>query len=678
MKAVDLHSHRLGTAVSLALFVLLAPIGPANAQEDSIPRFRLGAIEVRVARDVATSSFTSDRITLAEIESRDATAVSDIARLIPGAHVQTNSRGETLIYLRNAAERQVGVFFNGALLNVPWDNRVDLSLVPASVVGGIEVVQGVPPIEFGTNVIGGAVNLTTRTLQSEGRFTEATAQFGSNSRVQGAIAHRAAAGRVNYTAAVAYASTDGMALSRDAQLAFNQPEDRTRTNTDSRIANLFGSVDYTFDSGARLGVSILHLDAEKGVAPEGHLDAARFWRYPEWRSTMGVVSGEGPVGLGGRWKGAAWVNGFSQVIDAYGSAAYDSVEERQDGDDLTIGTRATFTQYAGPGTIKLAVNGVTSTHEQRDTDLNDAGQPVAGESFPRLEFQQHLVSIGAEYTLPIAGNLSLTGGGSFDAMFTPKTGDKPDQGAFTDYSLTLGARYNLENGWFTRGAVGRKTRFPTMRELYGEALNRFLLNPDLEPESSILAEIGIGVDHARWGLEMVPFGAFTTNTIDQRSVDVPGEDRPRRQRINLAGSRVLGLELIGSGRPFPELEFEGSLAVMNVRRDTEATDESTRLSEKPEAIARFAAGYRSTSGPSLIVETLYTGLAYSLNDANEFVPLARSFVMNVRLGHRVFASDRRSIEFFIRMDNVTDELVEPQLGLPGPGRHASGGIKASF
>ena len=172
-------SHRLaGTAVSLALFGLLAPIGPANAQEDSIPRFRLGAIEVRVARDVATSSFTSERITLAEIESRDATAVADIARLVPGAHVQTNSRGETLIYLRNAAERQVGVFFNGALLNVPWDNRVDLSLVPASIVGGIEVVQGVPPIEFGTNVIGGAVNLTTRTLESEGRFTEATAQFG--------------------------------------------------------------------------------------------------------------------------------------------------------------------------------------------------------------------------------------------------------------------------------------------------------------------------------------------------------------------------------------------------------------------------------------------------------------------------------------------------------------------
>jgi iron complex outermembrane receptor protein len=665
------------TAAWLAAVAFTVPVGLA-AQEDSIPRFRLGEIEVRVARDVATSSFTSERIELREIESRDAASVSEIARLIPGAHVQTNSRGETLIYLRNAAERQVGVFFNGALLNVPWDYRVDLSLVPSSVVGGIEVVQGVPPVEYGTNVVGGAVNLTTRDLATDGRITEAIGQFGSNSRMHGSLAHRAASGRFNYSAAVAYSSTDGMALPEGADLAFNQIDDRTRTNTDSRIANLFGSGDYTFESGARLGFSLLHVDAEKGVAPEGHVDDARFWRYPQWQSTTGIVSGEGPVGLGGHWKSAAWVSGFDQVIDAYGSATYDTVQERQDSDDLTMGARAVLTQYAGPGTIKFAVNGLTSSHKQRDLQLEPSGEPTAGETFSELEFRQHTMSVGAEYTLGIGDRLAVTAGGSFDAMFTPKTGDKPDQGPFTDYSVTMGARYTPDDGWFVRSAVGRKSRFPTMRELYGEALNRFLVNPDLQPESSILAEIGAGVDNPQWGFQLVPFGSFTSNTIDQRSVEVPGEERPRRQRINLAGSRVLGLELSGRGQPIPELEFEGSIALMDVHRNTESPDEPDRLSEKPQALARLAAGYRHTEGPSLIVETLYTGHAYSLNDSNEFVPLERSFVMNIRLGQTVYASARRSIEFFIRMDNVADEVIEPQLGLPGAGRHAAGGIKASF
>ena len=132
----------------VAGILLSAHAGLATAQQDTVPVIRLGEIVVEAAAGATSRAtvHTVRRVELAKIAMLDAAVVSDFARLIPAAYIQTNSRGETLIYLRNAGDRQVGVFFEGALLNIPWDNRVDMSLIPASAIGGISVAKGVPPV----------------------------------------------------------------------------------------------------------------------------------------------------------------------------------------------------------------------------------------------------------------------------------------------------------------------------------------------------------------------------------------------------------------------------------------------------------------------------------------------------------------------------------------------------
>ncbi|RMD90275.1 MAG: hypothetical protein D6807_02090, partial [Alphaproteobacteria bacterium] len=60
------------------------------------------------------------RLGTTDLEALDAAAVDELLERVPAANIQTNSRGETLVFLRNAGERQVAVFLDGALLNVPW------------------------------------------------------------------------------------------------------------------------------------------------------------------------------------------------------------------------------------------------------------------------------------------------------------------------------------------------------------------------------------------------------------------------------------------------------------------------------------------------------------------------------------------------------------------------------
>ena len=660
-----------------------ADVGATAAQQDTtIQTAELGEIVIAVAADGrAATAYTLKHVDLAKILKLDAAVVADFGRLIPAAHIRTNSRGETLVYLRNAGERQVGVFFEGALLNIPWDNRVDMSLIPASVIGGVTVAKGVPPVEYGTNVLGGAVNLTARTLNTPWSQTDFSSRVGTEGRVDGSATHRGRSGRVTFTGSVGYTKTDGLSITSDADLPFSQASGSdTRTNTDSRVTNLFANGTYDFDR-SRVGVSILHMDAEKGIAPESHLDPAasrvRFWRYPTWRNTMVILNGEGFSGGGTSWKGTAWVNAFTQEIESYQSATYQTVDERQHDDDFTVGTRLMLSHSLGAGLAKFSFNGLTSTHKQRDVELDASGNPIPTQTSPQLEFQQHIVSVGAEYGFNPSLPLTVTIGASFDAMVTPKTGDKPDRDTFTDYSATIGAMYDAGNGWFVRGAVGRKTRFPTMRELFGEALNRFLLNPSLDTESSVLTEIAVGFGGETFSGEIIPFGTFTSGTIDQEAVLLTGETRPRRQRINLEGSRVLGVEFVGTASVTEEITVDGHLTLMDVHVDQAAPDDPDRLSEKPEALGRLALTYSGEQGTGLTVEGVYTGRAYSLNDNDQFVPLKTSLTVNVRVSQRIDLAPR-SVELFVRADNVTDEVVLPQLGLPASGRTFSGGMKVTL
>ena len=637
--------------------------------------YELNEITVGGVQERRTDVATVQSVPLASLAREDAAAAADVARLIPAAHVQTNSRGETLVYLRGAGERQVAVFFDGALLNVPWDNRVDLSLVPAGVIGAMTVAKGGASVLYGTNVSGGAINLTSRALEGSGVFTEVSGTWGQPQAGQGHLTHLGRRGSLSYTGSVGYAGQTGAALPGEADLPFSQQGD-VRTNTDRRLLNGLVRGSYRFSGGARLGVSALHIGGEKGIAPESHLDPdvsrVRFWRYPAWRTTMLIGHGALPVGRASELRGAVWGSLFTQRIRQFQTAQYDALLETQDDEDRTAGARLTWRQPAGPGTLRLALNALTSQHDQQNTEPGDEGQPAETE---RLIFRQHIYSGGAEYELPLSGRLRALVGGSLDAVVMPLTGDKPARDPFTDWGGTTGLVYDLTSNWTLRASAGRKVRFPTMRELFGEALNRFLVNPDLQPETSVLLEAGAGYQRGFVSGEVVGFFSRTSDAIDQRTVEAEGGSK--RQRINLEGSRALGVEAVGQARR-GRWSADGHLTWLYARTFREAAWQP--FVERPEWLGTLTLAWNSPRGFSFSAQPVYTGRAYSLDDDGALVPLPASLALNLRTAYGFTLSQSRDVfgEVFLRVDNATDALVLPQLGLPEPGREARIGASISF
>lgn len=616
---------------------------------------------------------TVQQVDPAAIESQDAADVSELGRLVPATHVQTNSRGQTILYFRNAGDRQVGQFFDGALLNIPWDNRVDISLIPASVVEEVTVTKGVPSVRYGANMLGGAINFQSRTLDAPGRRTELNGSLGTAAQRRASVTHLGRTDRWSYTTVLQYTARGNQPLPQAANLQNNQPLSNRRVNTDRRLVSAFGRGSRRFENGGHLAVSAIHVDAEQGVAPEGNVpdSQTRYWRYPLWQKSTVIASGQLPVGTNTSLRGAAWGSRFAQDIDQYTSTEYSELRKTQRGRDLTGGVRLIGTQNLPVGTLTLAFNGLTSRHEKT---IDPSDQPA--NSTAVSTFRQHIFSTGLEYEAQLHPRLEVSAGVNLDGSSTPETGPFPSRDPFYAWGLTSGLRVDLGDGWSLRGAAGRKSRFPTMRELFGAALGKFVPNPRLSPVTAWIGEVGLERRGPSYHVGVTPFLNRVYDTIDKRTFQ-DGPNEGKEQRINLKGARIYGIESTAQWSPTAALRLDGHLTWSHPRSFTETGMQ--KLDEKPAWLGTGTVTYEFPGGLSVMAQAQYVGDIFARNEKNVFVRLPSSLILDTRLGFDLTTVTRAvEGELFARVDNVTDDAKFIGLGLPGPGRSFRVGIEVAL
>lgn len=414
-----------------------------------------------------------------------ANAADDIVRRLPSTYVPINSRGEAIAFVRSAAERQVAVFYDGAAINVPWDNRLDLSMLPSGLAGSALVAPGPLAPRYGVNALGAISFAPARPASATAR-----AMVGSGGIRELQANSPFVTGVTEFLIGSNYASRDGETVADDAALPFSQVGAR-RLNTDRELASVFGRVG-TMIGDHRLSLTAFHVDAEKGIAPESDRAAgARFWRYPSLQHSLITAKAGLILGATTALDLIGWYQRFNQTIDSYTSATYERRDTQEVDRDRTVGARALLTQRLGSARLIASANVLDSTHDQRDTTFVGGIAPVQLPAF--LHYRQRNVSLGLDLSNQPTDALNIDLGGGYDRVEYLETGDKPgivDAGGWTG---RVGLAWTPDDSWRVNASLGRKMRAPTMRELFGQVLNRFLLNPDLQPERIVSAELG-----ARW------------------------------------------------------------------------------------------------------------------------------------------------------------------------------------
>lgn len=605
----------------------------------------------------------------AQIAERTPTALTDILQGLPGIGIRTNSRGEAVLRLRGSEERQTGLFLDGAPLSVPWDGRVDLSALPAGIVEQVRVTASAAPVEYGSNSVLGVVDIRSPIALEPGLHS-LQAEFGTEESGSASAVAGATTGDVNWVLGLGYRRIGGEAVASRPVIPFGPVVDGMRDNTDLKSGTLFVGADTEFEHGA-LRVSLLSVGAERGIANAGHIDPAlgspRYWRYPDWHFNQLTANSSLDIGARSQLRFVLWLQRFEQTIDQYADDTYSTLDSTEFDDDDTVGMRFVLEQGLDWADFRLAGNAQVTQHEQIDVDHTSNTQD------PLQRFQQHLFSLGAEVDKDVSDSFSMSAAVSYDVASTPETGGRDKQETLSEWAASMAVRWNPADRWEVAATIGQRTRFPTLRELYGESLGLFLINPDLRPETATLGDITLSYlpgSDAR--LQLTPWVLHIDDTLSRRIVDVNGERL--RQRYNLVGSDGYGVEAIMDWSFSAKSSGHLNLTWQDLEARREPDGTRPVLYQRPGFQASLAFDWEITDNWDLYAEARHVRNALDEEEDGTVVELPASTALDMRLFRRLSGNDAGEWRVYVAVDNLTDGVELPQLGLPMPGRTMSAGV----
>lgn len=658
------------TLLALAAISVSTPVRAQRVARDSTAdttRTRLETFSITAGRSTTTVGGTSAIVlTIDSLHLAPAAPLDRALRDVPFLLVHQNSRGEAELSVRGSDSRQAAVLFDGLPLSIGWDHRADPSVFPTTGISSVAVVRGLSTLLQGPNTLGGVIDIGMSSYRGESLartrlgLSLATDQLGAQS-LAGDVARPFALGdgQLTLRGGAGYRNADAVALSHQVKDPYPHAS-HERTNSDVNQRDGFVSARYLSPAGAWLGASHSGYALERGVMPELHVAAPRFWRYPEQNRSLSLVT----AGTGRRH--TAFGQGDAELvvgrnasytsIESFRNAAYDSIVGTETGDEATTSARLQADHSLGRGELRTAFSYSGVRYLE---GLNGAAPN---------EYTQRLWSGAVEVEQPAVGSLRIIGGYAFDVSTTPKTAGREALGRLAEWGGRLGVSSLAFDGrWRLHASANRRARFAALRELYSGALNRFEPNPTLRPEVLVGGEVGATLLSARYQFQGVAF----RNSLSDAIVRTTLANR-KFKRVNRDEIRSTGVELLG-GVSVGALQLSADALVQHVRIVDPAVRGAERKPEnQPDLRLGADARFPAVAGFTLRTSVDHAGRQYCVNPDTQRNQALRAQTWTGGGVERAFALQGRSL--FSRLvasldiDNLLDAGVYDQCGLPQPGR----------
>ncbi len=433
-------------------------------------------------------------ITAEEIAARGATRLEEVLRDVAGVHIVSQGPAGSLATanIRGSESAQVLVLLDGIRLNSAQDGLFNLANLPVSLkeIERIEVVRGPVSALYGSNALGGVIQIFTRAPLdrpvtqlhwSEGRFETRTLGFSTSQRKDG-VRYRLGAGL-------------------DRSQGF-------RENSDLDQTTLGAMVGFDLGGGFDLELSAHHLDKEAGVP--GSLT----FPSPEARqsdvNTLTALTLSGPVG-GTEFSARGFFERRRiEFLDpgAFFPAADTHVVE-------TLGAELQGRRGLGRHTLMGGI----------DFFQDDLVSTAVG------DHDQERWAVFSQLELKATDRATFLVGVRYD-----------DHSDFRNEWSPRGALLlALSDGTRLRASAGKAFRAPTLNDRFWDS-DFARGNPALRPETGWEYEIGAQQRLSRWGtLSLSGFRRDVRDLIDWRPID-PNDIFSPWNPVNVNNARIWGAE----------------------------------------------------------------------------------------------------------------------------------------
>jgi vitamin B12 transporter len=556
-----------------------------------------------------------------EIARSRTTTVLDLLRTVPGLDVAQSGGpgGVSSLFLRGTSSTQTLVLVDGAPLNSPYFGGTDLSSLSTANVERIEVVRGPYSALYGSEAVGGVVQIFTRKSAEAGLAGNASFALGNAAAKEGL-------GEIRFLEG-GWSGTFGFRRT----LSWGELPNEFFSGT-----TLSGALTAQLSEAASLGVTVRRETGRTGVPSDGATPT------PQRSTTGDTTTVEIPLSYS-----------LSKNLSLSASVHYTRDQPTYaDPDDPFFTSSTTDARRAG---ARLAATGTWGAHRlaagvdyERTQVFSESNLGVAldGETSRTL-------ALFAEDRMALAGEkLVATAGVRWD-----------EHSAFgSAVSPRVTVAWRVLPSLKLRAAGGSAFRAPSLGELYYP----YSGNPDLQPERSTGFEVG-----AEQTLAEGVVGEVTGFWNDIR--DLIQYDPQTFSNANVGHARTSGVEVAVRTAVGRHVFLRGSYTYLDAR-DLDADEPLIR---RPRHRASLTAGSGFGKGGSFSVTGLYTG-ARPDRDAADFTRVVESPSW-VRVDAALTTPPLFGrLSAWVRATNLLDRAYAEVNGFPSPGRRFLAGVEVSF
>jgi outer membrane cobalamin receptor len=541
--------------------------------------------------------------------------------------------GLKTINLRGAGDGQTLVLTDGVRLNNPQTGGVDASLLSLVGIDKIEIVRGNASAQYGSDAIGGVIQL--RTFQPPAGFSSALQTSGGSF------------GTFNSRAQFGYGSTNwrgAVTLDRlvsDGDFPIDDAGQIKRQNNGSQRREIFARVSGNLRDD--LGLQLLHRTNRTVQNVPGSL------QFPSDDARQKDLNHLTSVALD--WNKNSWLQLAAQFSAERRDQRYDDPDPFfaiASHHEVASDLGALQNRSRLHATLDLLAGGELGNYRITSTDL---GKP---------ERTQRSAFVQAEWK-PLVQRQNLW---QIKIIPSLRYDDYSDAGRRTSPKLALALNRHAATRLNLHGSIGRSFRVPSMSDLFWPAGPFLAGNPNLLPERGREIEGGVLYEFSRagnWQLELAGFNSKIEDLIAWIS-DANFFYSP----VNLENAKISGIELSAAWRSNGDrLRWRANYTRLAPKNDgadplTNGKDLVYRPRDKFDLQANFDLRYFTLGG-----NFQYVGKRFSRADNSQALPAYR--VANFSLSRQVRINGFSTL-LHLEMRNAFDKHFSIIDGYPLPGR----------
>ena len=578
-----------------------------------------------------------------QIEASRAESVAELLETVPGLNVNQSGGvgGTTNVYIRGADPDHTQVLIDGVRVNDPAQasGEFDFSLFTLGNVERVEILRGPQSGLYGSDAIGGVINIITRKGEGPMQGIVETEGGSYNTHAE-RVAISGSKNGVAISASAANFRTSGFSRS-----TLGSEDDAT----EKQSANLRMDMDFTPNAGITVALGRYRVDAETDTSPQrGERDRA------EKTLSVAAVTGHYDVWAGlVRNKVTLFANKTERNFfedDVSRTIGLQPQADLFDGDRVGVEAQSDITIRT---VDRLTVGARTEreTAEQTTETLTGRSLAFSGEERTSAAF--------ALYQFNPIETLTLTAAGRAE--------DFGSAGLENTHRFT-GAFRIPQTETKLRGSIGAGAKAPTLSQRF---LNTSFAvgNPDLAVETSNGFDLGVDQKllEGKVMLSVTYFQNDIRDLIEFFDADGFGVGDPGTYE-NIDAAQTSGVELAATFVPTPWLTLDLAYTFL----DAIDAETGAPLQRRPEHTASARVTLRPMEKTRLSASMLYVGERFNGADRQDL--LDNYIRIDLTGSYEVCPN----AEAFMRVENLTDEQYEEIKDFGVAGRSAYAGLRARF